>query len=324
MKIYTGKGDNLKTELIGKKEVYKDSTRVEAYGAIDELNTVLGISRAVAGDNEIKKAIYDKQQKLLRLASILADPDNKLQLAFSGEDIREIEHEIDKISNFIPQERGFVIPGECAASSHLHFARAVARRAERNLVTLAVIEGVDENVLIYMNRLSDYLFVMAQWTLFRQTVQRIVLKVLGRYHGSGDRKEEPIMPLNLDLAKKILIKAEEKAKEIGVPMTIAIVDEGGNTVALHKMDGALLASLDIAQSKAYSACSLRMSTEELSKISGSGQPLFGIDNTNQGRIVIFGGGVPIYLEEKVVGGLGVSGGSVEEDILVAEFALGHI
>ncbi len=126
------------------------------------------------------------------------------------------------------------------------------------------------------------------------------------------------MVLALEEAKKVLGGAEAKAKEIGVPMNIAVVDVGGNLVAFERMDKAWLGSINIAINKAFTAVAFNMTTAELGKASQPRESLFGIHATNQGRLVIFGGGIPLRKGGELVGGIGVSGGAVPEDIKVAE------
>jgi uncharacterized protein GlcG (DUF336 family) len=130
--------------------------------------------------------------------------------------------------------------------------------------------------------------------------------------------------MDLDLALALIDAAKAKAKEIGVPMVIAVVDTGGNLSALQRMDQALLVSLDIAVNKAYSAVAVKVPTHELAKVAQPGQPLFGIHNADRGRIVIFGGGFPLSQGNEIIGGIGVSGGSVEQDMLCAEAALKYL
>jgi len=121
--------------------------------------------------------------------------------------------------------------------------------------------------------------------------------------------------VTLDVAKEVIAAAEEEAASIDVPMCIAVMDDGANLVGFHRMDGALLGSVDIAQNKAYSSVSLKLDTEAIHEASQPGNSLYGIGNTNDGRIVTFGGGVPLEADDgTVVGGVGVSGGSVDEDI----------
>lgn len=125
----------------------------------------------------------------------------------------------------------------------------------------------------------------------------------------------------MSLAKQIIDSAEREADRIGVPMVISIVDYGGNLIALHRMDQALLASIDISINKAWTSVALKMPTAALAGLSAPGGPLYGIQTTNNGRIVVFGGGIPILQNNTIIGGIGVSGGSVEQDIHVAKAAL---
>ncbi|SEP07496.1 Uncharacterized conserved protein GlcG, DUF336 family [Halogranum amylolyticum] len=127
--------------------------------------------------------------------------------------------------------------------------------------------------------------------------------------------------ITLDIAKQLVDTAEEKAEEIDVPMCIAVMDGGANLVAFQRMDDALLASIDIAQNKAYSSVSLKLDTETIWEVSQPGESLYGLGNTNDGRIVTFGGGIPLEVDGRVVGAVGVSGGSAEEDVSVASAAV---
>jgi len=129
--------------------------------------------------------------------------------------------------------------------------------------------------------------------------------------------------VTLDVAREIIEAAESHVEDSDVPpMCIAVMDEGANLVGFHRMDGALLASIDIAQNKAYSAVSLKLDTETVHEVSQPGESLYGIGETNDGRIITFGGGLPLEDDDgTVVGGVGVSGGSVEEDVEVAQAGL---
>lgn len=124
--------------------------------------------------------------------------------------------------------------------------------------------------------------------------------------------------VTLSAARAIVDAARAKAEEIGVPMNIAIVDAGNNLTAFARMDGAWLGSIDIAQNKAYTARAFDMSTQELAPLCQPGQPLFGIQASNQGRLIVFAGGIPLKAGDEVVGAIGVSGGTVEQDHEVAE------
>lgn len=124
--------------------------------------------------------------------------------------------------------------------------------------------------------------------------------------------------VTLGAARAVIDAARAKAEEIGVPMNIAVVDEGNNLTAFARMDGAWLGSIDIAQNKAYTARSFNMSTKELAPLCQPNEPLFGIHASNQGRLIVFAGGIPLKSGDEVVGAIGVSGGSVEQDHEVAE------
>ncbi len=124
--------------------------------------------------------------------------------------------------------------------------------------------------------------------------------------------------ISLDDAKRVVEAAERKAAEIGCPMDVAVVDGGGNLKAFVRMDGSFIGSIDIAINKAFTAVAFKMPTEELAKAAQVGEPIYGINTTNQGRVVIFGGGVPLRRGDEIVGGVGVSTGTVEEDQIVAE------
>ncbi len=134
--------------------------------------------------------------------------------------------------------------------------------------------------------------------------------------GNGDVRS--VRTVGLDSAKPVIEAAERKAAEIGVRMNIAVVDRGGNLVAFERMDDAWLASTDIAINKAFTAASLTMPTENLAEPTQPGESLYGLNTTNDGRLVVFGGGIPLARGEEVVGAVGVSGGSVDQDIDVAQ------
>lgn len=125
--------------------------------------------------------------------------------------------------------------------------------------------------------------------------------------------------ITLEQAKYLMDKVEEKAREMGVKAVIAISNAGANPVAVHCMDDSFIASYDVALQKAYTVVALKMSTMELKELAQPGGSLYGIQNTNQGRIVIFGGGEPLKDNGHVLGGIGVSGGTEEQDSSLAEY-----
>jgi uncharacterized protein GlcG (DUF336 family) len=124
--------------------------------------------------------------------------------------------------------------------------------------------------------------------------------------------------VDLVTALRVIEAAKKKAHDIKVPMNIAVVDEGNNLVAFQRMDGAWLGSIDIAMNKAYTARAFNMSTKTLAPLCQSGQPLFGIHASNNNKLIIFAGGIPLKEGDTVIGAIGVSGGAVEQDHEVAE------
>ena len=125
--------------------------------------------------------------------------------------------------------------------------------------------------------------------------------------------------MDLPLARSLIQKVQDRARETGLSVVVAVADEGGNPVAIERMDGAFLASFDIALNKAYTACALRMSTLSLKPMAQPGGQLYGIQHTNGGKIVVFGGGVPLMKSGRLIGGLGVSGGTEAQDSALAEY-----
>lgn len=129
---------------------------------------------------------------------------------------------------------------------------------------------------------------------------------------------ETINSISLDEAQAVAAAAVEKAREIGNPMNIAVAEVGGNLKAFARMEEAWTASISIAQDKAYTSAALGLSTQDIGEMSQPGQPLFGVNTTNEGRIVIFGGGIPLMSDGKVIGAVGVSGGTPDQDHEVAQ------
>ncbi len=174
MKIYTRKGDKGETSLVGGLRISKDSVKVEAYGTVDELNSVIGIARAFhneAGcEDETCKRIEDEfkriQNNLLNIGSNLATPKDKktdTMPKIKNEEIKRLEDFIDHMFKDLKPLTTFILPSGGKISSFLHHARTICRRAERRIIALAKLEDVDEMVLKYINRLSDTLYAMARW-----------------------------------------------------------------------------------------------------------------------------------------------------------------
>jgi len=167
MKIYTRTGDAGETGLFGGTRVRKSDPRVAAYGDVDELNACLGVVRAQAGlDAEVAELIAHVQKDLFAIGARLADPAERIaervtKVAVGDEDIRRLEDWIDRFEAELPPLRRFILPGGSAPGSLLHLSRTVCRRAERGIVGLGA-GSVEAHVVVYINRLSDLLFVLAR------------------------------------------------------------------------------------------------------------------------------------------------------------------
>jgi len=161
--IYTKKGDKGETGLFSGEYIEKIDQRVEAYGTVDELNSSLGIAKSYSSEF-LKKYILQVQVKLFYLASELAskDPEKVIKSA-NPEDAKKLEEEMDYISSLMPPIESFVIPGGTHAAAFLHLSRTICRRAEREVIRLSKVENINLEVIRYLNRLSDYLFVLARY-----------------------------------------------------------------------------------------------------------------------------------------------------------------
>ena len=168
MKIYTKTGDKGKTSLIGGTRVPKHHLRIETYGTVDELNSYVGMIRDLTNDEKINSILSEIQDRLFTIGSLLAsDPEKsrmKLPELFES-DVQLLEKEIDKMNESLPELKAFILPGGDVKASWCHLARCVCRRCERLVSELSSDNEVQETILIYLNRLSDYLFVLARKVL---------------------------------------------------------------------------------------------------------------------------------------------------------------
>jgi cob(I)alamin adenosyltransferase len=167
VKVYTRRGDAGETDLFGGERVAKDHVRVEAYGAVDELNAALGTAAAASVQEDVRELLARLQGRLFELGAHLAAPDperrRKSGLAAPSEgDVAELERRIDGFDAELEPLERFVLPGGTSSAAALHHARTVCRRAERRAVALAREETLDPGVIVFLNRLSDLLFVLAR------------------------------------------------------------------------------------------------------------------------------------------------------------------
>jgi len=168
IKIYTKTGDKGSTTLIGGTKVPKSHLRIEAYGTIDELNSYIGLCRDLLKDEASRKILLEVQDRLFTIGSSLAcDPikEPKMRIPdLKPADVVLLENEIDRINDELPQMKSFILPGGHPTVSHIHIARCVCRRAERCCVRLELESlEVEPIILQYLNRLSDYLFLLSRY-----------------------------------------------------------------------------------------------------------------------------------------------------------------
>lgn len=328
--IYTKTGDKGTTGLYGGSRVDKDSLNVDVYGTIDEAISALGVAYAQTESPDIREYINHIQKRMFQAGAEFASDAKGMEMLKDkiGEaDIRYLEDIVDKSTEVNGLMREFVVPGVNPSSAALHLARTIVRRAERKITTLAREIPVRDDLKKFINRLSDACFAMARLEETRaqekeieelkKTVRRVAKGLLG---GTGN-KGECKMDMSLKSLKKMAEFVEEKANEIGVPMVFSAVDEGGNLVYYQRMEGSLLVSIKVSQDKAYTACALKCPTSDLADLTKPGDSLWSLDSSGDGRIICFGGGYPIKVDGKVIGAIGISGGTAEEDMAVATYAL---
>jgi cob(I)alamin adenosyltransferase len=168
LKIYTKTGDKGETGLFGGNRVSKDDLRIEAYGTTDELNAALGLADTELKSDEIKELIKTIQNKLFVLGSDLATPLDHGTKSFrlpriTVEDYTFLENQIDNFESKLEELKSFILPGGTKGGALLHLSRTICRRAERRIVSLQKIEEINPNIVIFVNRLSDLLFVLSRY-----------------------------------------------------------------------------------------------------------------------------------------------------------------
>ena len=181
MKIYTKTGDKGTTSLIGGTKVPKSHLRIEAYGTVDELNSYIGLCKDLLDDEDGKKVLLEVQDRLFTIGSSLAcDPEKESKLLIPDlkeTDVEWLEKEIDRMNEKMPEMKSFILPGGHPTISHLHIARCICRRAERCCVRIDETHPDHDSMIIkYLNRLSDYLFVLSRYTGFLSNVHDIPWK----------------------------------------------------------------------------------------------------------------------------------------------------
>ena len=177
MPIYTRTGDKGRTSLMSGQRVLKSDLRVETYGTIDELNSTIGvvIAEVQSYSSKLKVELVKIQNDLLEIGSALADTKSQ-PLKRLGKRVKEFENFIDEMTEKMPPLKNFILPGGGKLGAMLHLARAVCRRAERRIVTLNNQAAIDNNIIVYINRLSDLLFTMSRFANFKERKKETIWK----------------------------------------------------------------------------------------------------------------------------------------------------
>ncbi|MDO4518705.1 MAG: cob(I)yrinic acid a,c-diamide adenosyltransferase [Eubacteriales bacterium] len=368
MNIYTKGGDKGTTSLVHTKNVSKSDDRINLVGTIDELTSHIGLVKTMLSDAKTIRMLETIQETLITVMAGVADSYNR-KYHIEEDKTEMLEAEIDRIESLFQRPKKFILPGKTRLSAEMDITRTVSRRAERALALVSVKFGADNGAKKFMNRLADYLYILARYedakaadneensenaiseskdsighsenAIPKKNVQMEVSETEETKIGTsgGTEAVENLQNINesvieavlkrlgmqakisLSQAKRLIDRIEKEAERRGKKAVIAVCGPDGNPVAVHVMDGAFLVSFDVAVKKAYTSVAVKMSTMELSKIAQPGETFYGVDKLDGGKIVIFGGGIPIKIGDTIIGGLGVSGGTGEEDHSLAEFGL---
>lgn len=308
MKLYTRAGDTGRASTLTRQNIPKDSPVFAVLGTLDELTSSIGAAKLQAP--QMKAVLEQIQQELLAVCGELAGG----KKFAAPEQVARLEKAIDAATEQTPEFSGFVLPGATPGGAALDVARTVARRAERCAVHASQTGGITRDMLAWLNRLSDLLYALARLCDHQADTPADPATVSGH-------PLAPIAPEGFcDEALELCRAVRRYAAAQGVRVVTAVCDAGGNPLVLLRADDAFIASVDIAANKAYTAVALKMSTEELGRLVQPGGSLYGIQHTNDGRIVIFGGGVPLVRGGRIVGGFGVSGGTAAQDTAFGQYA----
>lgn len=254
MAIYTRTGDAGTTALFTGQRVSKTHPRVEAYGTLDELNAALSLCVCATHSAQHRALLEAIQLQIFWFSAELASESEQPsadQRYISSEEIAALEAAIDTAMERVAPLHSFILPGRCEAASRLHFARTLARRAERRLVELAAEVTVRHVLMRYINRLSDCLYALARAEDHDAHQDTIIREVTKRYLAAGHApvKKESTMSLSFGDLHQLTRAAVERAQVLNVPVVISIVDANGTEAVTWRMPDALLVSSELAPKK---------------------------------------------------------------------------
>lgn len=351
--ILKGNGDDGKSTLSSQFKISKSDPRFSAIGVLDELSSAVYLCLSAGYRGGADNAFSEEILSVLgRISDGIAFPRDK-RFAVTENEISRVNEVIASLSRF----NAYGTTPENELSARLNMARAIVRRAERELVAADLKYGSPAGAVKYLNRLSKYFEAEVR----RANVEAAGVKSLnlgssangvngidgnanslavsgaelksektkdeGKTFAAAEINENLIEKavrkimggtIGLDEAKALTEKIEKEAERRGKKAVIAICNEQGNPVSVHVMDGAYLVSFDVAVKKAYTAVALKMPTIKLAELVKPGATFYGLSGD---KIITIGGGVPLERDGKVIGGLGVSGGTGEEDNSLCEYAL---
>lgn len=296
-KLYTGAGDAGQTSTLSQRRISKTDLIIELLGSLDELSAALGVAKVNTYDKKLTDDIEAVQKKLIGVMGEVAGGNKSVT--------EECGHVVERMCDeYQGKFEGFTISGENSVSAHLSLARTIARRAERNAVKANQLGRVQKEVMVWLNRLSDLLYAMSQYAAKDNAPEP----------ETGEYRTDV---MSLDLAKELSLAVEQYAASIGVKAVVAIVNSGANLVLLHATDDSYIASRKIAYDKAYTSVSLKMATVTALKETRGGA----LDGLTAGEgICLLGGGEPLKVGDAIIGAIGVSGGTAEQDTHLARFA----
>ena len=268
MAIYTRTGDSGSTSLFTGQRVSKTHLRVETYGTLDELNATLSLCYCATAIESHRILLEAIQQQIFWFSAELASESEQpsAQQRYIGtEEIAALENAIDSAMNAVPPVHSFILPGRCEAASRMHFARTVARRAERRLVELTTETTVRNVLLHYINRLSDCLYALARVEDNVAHQNLMIQEITKRYHEANHipALKERTMPLTFQDLHQLIRSAAMRADELHIPVVISIVDANGTESVTWRMPDALLVSSELAPKKAWTAVAMKTATHKL-------------------------------------------------------------
>ena len=294
MNTYIRQNDDGRASTVTRLNIPKNSPIFRLLGALDECAAALGVAKhhVPALTDMIDRVCQDLEAVAGEIAGVGKFVDQK-QIERLTDAVQTLRQELPETAR------------QTVGSATLDLARTVARRAETEAVAMAQTGGVSKMMLTWLNRLPTLIEAMA---LLAGTAQAAPTVSVGTTNGFCEK------------ANHLCARVREAARSMGVRAVTAVCDAGGNPIMLQREDGAFIASVDIAMNKAYTAVSLKMTTETLADLAAPGGSLYGIQHTNGGKIVIFGGGIPLIQNGTIIGGFGVSGGTAEQDTALAHEA----